>query len=106
MYVKTVESVTHRAVGNIYHNLKKQEKDAINELMQYVQANSKSMEVDITGCADKVKSATDAATTASQEISESIERFRKVKTLGDLCYFAAPFLMLIDIILHLLHFLL
>lgn len=99
MYVKTVESVTHQVVGNIYHNLKKQEQDAINELMQYVQANSKSMEVDITGCANKVKSATNAATTASQEISASVERFRKVKTFGDFLYYTAPIYVVLDLVL-------
>ncbi len=70
--------------------------------MNYVETNSKSMEADITGCVDKVKSATDAATTASQDIANSVERFRKVKTVGDLCYYAAPIFVAIDMVLRII----
>ena len=104
MYAKTVENVTNLAVGNIYYNLKKQEKEAINELMQYVQANSDQMEKDITACAGKVKSATEAAEKASIQISKSVKRFCTVKTIGDLLYHAAPVAVLIDVLLRLFDF--
>lgn len=100
MYAKTVENVTNLAVGNIYYNLKKQEKEAINELMQYVQANSDQMEKDITSCTNSVKSATAAAEKASRKIARSVERFRRVKTFKDLLYYASPVLVAVDIILR------
>ena len=100
MYAKTVENVTNLAVGNIYYNLKKQEKEAINELMQYVEANSNQMEKDITACTENVKSATTAAEKASKKIAKSLERFRRVKTFRDLLYYASPVLVVIDIILR------
>ena len=100
MYAKNVENVTNLAVGNIYYNLKKQEKEAINELMQYVQANSDQMEKDITSCTNSVKSATAAAEKALKKIARSVERFRKVRTFRDLLYYASPVLVAVDIILR------
>ena len=100
MYAKTVENVTNRAVGNIYYNLKKQEKEAINDLMQYVEANSDQMEKDITACTENVKTATEADEKASRKIARSVERFRRVKTFRDLLYYASPVLVAVDIILR------
>lgn len=88
------------AVGNIYYNLKKQEKEAINDLMQYVQANSDQIEKDITSCTENVKNATEAAEKASRKIAGSVERFRKVKTFKDLLYYASPVLVAVDIIIR------
>lgn len=104
MYVKTVKRVTHQAVGDIYHNLKEQEKDAINELMQYVQTNSDQMEKDITSCTENVKTATEAAQKASSLIAKSAERFRKIKTFRDLLYYASPVLVAVDVIIRVVGF--
>ena len=70
-YAKSVRTEVADSIYNIYHQVKKQEKEAINELMQYVQANSDQMEKDITACACKVRSATEAAEKASKQISKS-----------------------------------
>lgn len=43
-YAKSVRTEVADSVYNIYHQVKAQEKEAINELMQYVQANSDQME--------------------------------------------------------------
>lgn len=99
-YAKSVDEVTHQAVGNIYHQVKEQEKEAINVLMQYVEANSDQMEKDITACTESVKSATKAAENASAKIAKSLERFRRVKTFRDLLYYSAPVLVAVDIILR------
>ena len=103
-YAKSVKSTVVQTVYDIHTQVKKQQEEGVNELMQYVQTNSKSMEVDITSCADKVKSATDAATTASEEISGSIERFRKVKTFWNFLYCTAPIYVVLDIILKIITF--
>lgn len=100
MYTKTIKSVTHQAVGNIYYNLRDQEKQAINDLMQYVEANSNQMEKDITSCAENVKTATKAAQEASSLIAKSAERFRKIKTFRDLLYYASPVLVVVDVIIR------
>ena len=99
-YAKSVRTEVADSVYSIYHQVKAQEKEAINELMQYVQANSDQMEKDITACAGKVKSATEAAEKASRKIARSVERFRKVKTFKDLLYYASPVLVAVDIILR------
>ena len=92
------------SVYNIYHQVKMQEKEAINELMQYVQANSDQMEKDITACTTCVRSATTAAKNASEQISKSVKRFCTVKTIGDVLYYAAPVAVVIDVLLRLFDF--
>ena len=99
-YAKSVRTEVSDSVYNIYHQVKAQEKEAINELMQYVQANSDQMEKDITSCTENVKTATEAAEKASRKIARSVERFRKVKTFKDLLYYASPVLVAVDIILR------
>ena len=79
-YAKSVRTEVSDSVYNIYHQVKAQEKEAINDLMQYVQANSDQMEKDITACASKVRSATEAADKASLQISKSVKRFCTVRT--------------------------
>ena len=103
-YAKSVRTEVADSVYSIYHQVKAQEKEAINELMQYVQANSDQMEKDITACAGKVKSATEAAEKASKRISESVKRFCTVRTIGDLLYYAAPVAVVIDVLLRLFDF--
>ena len=103
-YAKSVRTEVADSVYSIYHQVKAQEKEAINELMQYVQANSDQMEKDITACAGKVKSATEAAEKASKRISELVKRFCTVRTIGDLLYYAAPVAVVIDVLLRLFDF--
>ena len=99
-YAKSVRTEVADSVYSIYHQVKAQEKEAINELMQYVQANSDQMEKDITACTENLKTATEAAEKASRKIARSVERFRKVKTFKDLLYYASPVLVAVDIILR------
>ena len=99
-YAKSVKTEVADSVYGIYHQVKEQEKEAVNELMQYVEANSNQMEKDITACTENVKSATAAAEKASKKIAKSLERFRRVKTFRDLLYYASPILVAVDIILR------
>ena len=103
-YAKSVRTEVADSVYNIYHQVKAQEKEAINELMQYVQANSDQMEKDITSCTNSVRSATAAAKNASEQISKSVKRFCTVRTIGDLLYYAAPVAVVIDVLLRLFDF--
>ncbi|MBP3746338.1 MAG: hypothetical protein J6I47_02595 [Ruminococcus sp.] len=99
-YAKSVKIEVSDSVYGIYNQVKEQEKEAINELMQYVEANSNQMEKDITACTENVKIATEAAEKASRKIARSVERYRKVKTFRDLLYYASPVLVAVDIILR------
>ena len=103
-YAKSVRTEVSDSVYNIYHQVKMQEKEAINELMQFVQANSDQMEKDITACTTGVRSATAAAKNASEQISKSVKRFCTVRTIGDLLYYAAPVAVVIDVLLRLFDF--
>lgn len=103
-YAKSVKTEVADNVYSIYHQVKAQEKEAINELMQYVQANSNQMEKDITACTTGVRSATAAAKNASEQISKSVKRFCTVRTIGDVLYYAAPVAVVIDVLLRLFGF--
>ena len=103
-YEKSVRTEVADSVYSIYHQVKTQEKEAINELMQYVQANSDQMEKDITACTTGVRSATAAAKNASEQISKSVKRFCTVRTIGDVLYYAAPVAVVIDVLLRLFDF--
>ena len=103
-YAKSVRTEVADSVYSIYHQVKVQEKEAINELMQYVQANSNQMEKDITACTTGVRSATAAAENASEQISKSVKRFCTVRTIGDVLYYAAPVAVVIDVLLRLFDF--
>ena len=103
-YAKSVRTEVSDSVYNIYHQVKVPEKEAINELMQYVQANSDQMEKDITACTTGVRSATAAAKNASEQISKSVKRFCTVRTIGDVLYYAAPVAVVIDVLLRLFDF--
>ena len=103
-YAKSVRTEVADSVYSIYHQVEAQEKEAINELMQYVQANSDQMEKDITACTTGVRSATAAAKNASEQISKSVKRFCTVRTIGDLLYYAAPVAVVIDVLLRLFDF--
>lgn len=103
-YAKSVRIEVSDSVYNIYHQVKKQEKEAINELMQYVQANSDQMEKGITACTENVKTATAAAKNASEQISKLVKRFCTVRTIGDVLYYAAPVAVVIDVLLRLFDF--
>ena len=103
-YAKSVRTEVADSIYNIYHQVKAQEKEAINELMQYVQANSDQMEKDIIACTTGVRSATAAAKNASEQISKSEKRFCTVRPIGDLLYYAAPVAVVIDVLLRLFDF--
>lgn len=103
-YAKSVRTEVADSIYNIYHQVKAQEKEAINELMQYVQANSDQMEKDITACTTGVRSATAAVKNASEQISKSVKRFCTVRPIGDLLYYAAPVAVVIDVLLRLFDF--
>lgn len=99
-YAKSMKTEVYNSVYNIYHQVKEQEKQAINKLMQYVETNSNQMETDITTCTENLKTATEVAEKAAKRISKSVERFRKITTFKDLLYYTAPVLVLIDVILR------
>lgn len=103
-YAKSVRTEVADSVYSIYHQVKTQEKEAINELMQYVQANSDQMEKGITACTENVKTATAAAKNASEQISKLVKRFCTVRTIGDVLYYAAPVAVVIDVLLRLFDF--
>lgn len=92
-YAESVNESTVSIARGIYHQFFEEQKKAFDKVTKYLSDTNDEMEKSINECTKEVRKATNAAT-------QSAERLRKVKTIGDLLYFAAPLLVLIDIILR------
>lgn len=92
-YAESVEESTVRIARGIYHQFVGEQKQAFKAVTKYLSDTNDEMEKSINECTKEVRKATNSA-------AQSAERLRKIKTIGDLLYFAAPLLVLIDIILR------
>ena len=98
-YAKSLKASTGEITRGIYDRFKEEQKQAFDDVKTVFSDSCDRSEKKIVTSADKVQSVIDAATTASQEISASVERFRKVKTFGDFLYYTAPIYVVLDLVL-------
>lgn len=92
-YAESVKASTVEITRDIYYQFEAEQKKAFKEVGKYLSDTSDEMEKSIYACTAEVKKATKRAV-------RSAERLCRIKTIGDLFYFAAPLLVLIDIILR------
>lgn len=92
-YAESVKASTVEITRDIYYQFEAEQKKAFKEVGKYLSDTSDEMEKSIYECTQEVRKATKSAV-------RSAERLRRIKTIGDLLYFAAPLLVLIDIILR------
>lgn len=92
-YAESVEESTVSIARGIYHQFFEEQKKAFKKVTTYLSETNDEMEKSINECTKEVRKATNSA-------AQSAERLRKIKTIGDLMYYAAPLLVLIDIILR------
>lgn len=90
-YAESVEESTVRIARGIYHQFVGEQKQAFKAVTKYLSDTNDEMEKSINECTKEVRKATNSA-------AQSAERLRKIKTIGDLLYFTAPLLMLIDML--------
>lgn len=92
-YAESVKASTVEITRDIYYQFEAEQKKTFKEVGKYLSDTNDEMEKSIYACTAEVKKATKSAV-------RSAERLRRIKTIGDLLYFAAPLLVLIDIILR------
>lgn len=92
-YAESVKASTVEITRDIYYQFEAEQKKAFKEVGKYLSDTSDEMKKSIYACTAEVKKATKSAV-------RSAERLRRIKTIGDLLYFAAPLLVLIDIIIR------
>jgi hypothetical protein len=80
-------------VRDIYYQFEGEQKKAFDKVTKYLSDTNDRMEKQIEVCTAQVHKATKNAV-------RSAERLRRVKTIGDILYFSAPILVLIDIIIR------
>lgn len=92
-YAESVKASTVEVTRDIYYQFQNEQKQAFDNVAKYLSDTNDEMEKSIYACTAAVKKATKSAVC-------SAERLRKVKTFGDLMYYAAPIFVLADIILR------
>lgn len=92
-YAESVRASTVEVGRDIYRQFIGEQKQAFKEVTKYLSGTNDEMEKSIYECTKEVKKAT-------QNAVRSAKRLRKIKTIVDLLYHAAPLLVLIDIILR------
>ena len=97
-YAESVKASTVEVTRDIYYQFRDEQTQAFQKVQKFYSDSCDAREKSINACADEVRSATKAAEQATRQISRSAERFRKIKTIRDLLYYAAPVLVAVDII--------
>jgi hypothetical protein len=92
-YAESVRISTVSVVRDIYYQFEEEQKKAFDKVAKYLSDTNDRMEKQIEVCTAQVHKATKNAV-------RSAERLRKLKTIGDILYFSAPILVLMDIIIR------
>lgn len=103
-YAKSLRASTVEVSRDIYDRFKEEQKKAFDDVKTFFSDSCDEMEKKLNTCTENVNLATARAGRASKRISKSVKRFCTIKTIGDLLYYAAPVLVLIDVLLRLFNF--
>ena len=93
LYAKSVETSIYRTARAVYNQVETEQKNALDNVTKYISDTNDRMEKQIEICTAEVRKATKYAV-------RSADRLRRLKTIGDMLYFSAPILVLIDIIMR------
>ena len=99
-YAKSVKASTVEVTRDIYHQFKAEQEETFRDVQKYLCDSCDDMEREINACTAAVKKTTVLAVKAAKNVSATTRKLRRVKTFGDLMYYAAPLLVVIDIILR------
>lgn len=99
-YAKSVKASIVEVTRDIYHQFKDEQAQAFKDVQKYLSDSCDDMEKEINACTAEVKKATASAVNAAKNVSATTRKLRRVKTFGDLMYYAAPLFVVIDIILR------
>ena len=99
-YAKSVKASTVEVTRDIYHQFKAEQEETFRDVQKYLCDSCDDMEREINACTAAVKKTTVLAVKAAKNVSATTRKLRRVKTFGDLMYYAAPLFVVIDIILR------
>ena len=99
-YAKSVKASTVEVTRDIYHQFKAEQEETFRDVQKYLCDSCDDMEREINACTAEVKKTTVLAVKAAKNVSATTRKLRRVKTFGDLMYYAAPLFVVIDIILR------
>ena len=99
-YAKSVKASTVEVTRDIYHQFKAEQEETFRDVQKYLYDSCDDMEREINACTAAVKKTTVLAVKAARNVSATTRKLRRVKTFGDLMYYAAPLFVVIDIILR------
>ena len=88
-----METSIYRTARSVYNQVETEQKNALDNVTKYISDTNDRMEKQIEFCTAEVRKATKYAV-------RSADRLRRLKTIGDMLYFSAPVLVLIDIIMR------
>lgn len=99
-YAKSLKASTVEVTRGIYHQFKDEQEETFRDVQKYLYDSCDDMERKINACTAEVKKTTVLAVKAAGNVSATTRKLRRVKTFGDLMYYAAPLFVVIDIILR------
>lgn len=99
-YAKSVKASTVEVTRDIYHQFKAEQEETFRDVQKYLCDSCDDMEREINACTAEVKKTTALAFKAARNVSATTRKLRRVKTFGDLMYYAAPLFVVIDIIIR------
>lgn len=95
-YKKEIKVEVVDILNNVYGVIQGQQKDALETMLAAVKASAESQE-------KKIKACTQKCDMAVKNINDSINKLRKLKTLGDVIFHLSPIMVIIDVILRILY---
>ena len=95
-YRKEIKGEVVDILNNVYGVIQGQQKDALETMLAAVKASAESQE-------KKIKACTQKCDMTVKNINDSINKLRKLKTLGDVIFHLSPIMVIIDVILRILY---
>ena len=94
-YKKEIKAEADKILATTYQAIKDNQKSAFDNMFSEVQTAVDGMKDNIQACSEKCSDATD-------DVTKSINKLRRIESIGDLLFYLAPILVLGDVVLRLL----
>jgi len=94
-YKKEIKEEADKILAATYQAIKDNQKSAFDNMLSEVQTAVDGMKNNIQTCSEKCSEATDGVT-------NSISKLRRIESIGDLLFYLSPILVLGDVVLRLL----
>ena len=96
-YKKEIKAEADKILASTYQAIKDNQKSAFDTMFSEIQTAVDGMKDNIQACSEKCSDATD-------DVTKSINKLRRIESIGDLLFYLAPILVLGDVVLRLIKF--